>query len=190
MGRDIDFAGSELSFHGHNPLYKSKEGMVISHNVKTHRTGLHASDDPYEDYGVLLWMDKDGNLKEKGNKKVRLESQSYQPTDFVKTWDVPIEIGDYGVEAVSWFGGKHIGRTVRVFRVKGFGSYLGYDYKFRVITECVGSIVQEDSLESISIKEIQGEFDEKFWKGVEKALKIPKEFKKVKGYDEYYYDVY
>lgn len=173
MGRDIDFARNEISHHGYHYLETSDHKTYITHNVKSHRTGYHHSSDYYEDYGVLLWMDKDGNLKKRRKKYIDFEEEAYQPKDFLETWEVSIEIGDYCVQAVCNF--ESMERYVSVSKVKDIiPSLCGY----QVMTEDVGIIKKQGDLE-ITTSEIHDVFDEKFWKGVEKASKIPK-FKEVR----------
>lgn len=175
MGRDIGFVREEIGFHGFWDVHEIREtGLVIGHNVKTHRSDDDFMHDFYEDYGVLLWMDKDGNLKKKCNKKVMLEEQRTRPMDFVKVWDVPIEIGDYGVEAVNWRGEEYAEREVSVFQIEDIIPRNDRGGAFELVTKHIGHITHENSFEAISVKEIQEKFDEKFWKGVKKASKIPK----------------
>jgi hypothetical protein len=169
-------------------MIRKKSGAFIARNVKAHRTGFYHSNNPYEDYAVLFWMDENGNLKKKGKKRLQLEYQVYEPRDFVKTWDIPIEIGDYGIEVMNQLQGDFIGRTrILIFQVEEFyrnESWIDAEY-YEIRTRDIGEL-SKVSLE-MPVEEIQKEFDEKFWNAIKKALKIPPVFKKVKKYKKLYY---
>ena len=207
MGRDIDFARNELNFALSRFDYSEKERSYVCRDAETHRTGLHHYDDPYEDYGVLLWLDKDGRIKQKGKYEIMLEGESYQPKDFIKTGEVKVEKGDYLVRVVRVCGENFAGKDyeekeVEVFELidvkyEGFetcyieddsGEKIWEDIRERKYDLCtieVGSICEKGGVwEPFANKAIEETFDRKLWKGVKRATRVPK-FEDIKGYDEW-----
>ena len=202
MGKDIGFAHNEIRNALDDIDYSPKHRSLVGINVKTHRTGYSFGYDEYEDYGALVWIDKDGVKKKKiGKKRIRWEYESYEPKDYVKRRKVLLEHGDYGIQVEYYFISNRF--KMRVFRLKdvvyqGFEKCFVEDDKGRciwekiqkrqyaihteVIKEYVGEIPERNKL----LEWIHAEFDTKFWGILEETTRVPK-FKNQKGYEESYF---
>lgn len=203
MGRDINFSHEELGSYEHQTDYSLFKQCYMNYNVKTHRTGLHHGDEPYESYGVMLWLDKDGKPKKKGKKEVHYEEQSYQPKDYTKTWEVPIAVGDYEVTVLRYLDSwsvivvkleeiNYVGGTPFKLKEDGKVMYEGLDREYKLEFSKVGLLEGKNYDASsaiyqvIPVEKIREVYEEKFWDVLEKVTKVPK-FKKVKGYDKFYF---
>ncbi len=198
MGRDIDFAQNEINYVSKKLDYSIKRESFVTYDAKTHRTGLHDSDENYEDYGILMWLDHNGSPRKKGKKHVLYELESYQPKDFVKTWKVSIAPGDYKltvlfdlvsgdvsvalsrIERIEYLGCK---RNFSLSDTDGNLIYEDLERKYKLHEEKVGVVCGNIHTKEEILEEICHTFEAKFWTLLEDIIEIP-EFKALKHYNE------